>query len=119
MGEYDVLVCPICCWDAWPHAHSGETDQPFWKYGKRVIPGNGRDTAYHRQVFWSGWTNVAFNPSTVFPCGRSSSGLPIGLQVVGAEYDDHTTIAFTTCLAKEAEGFSFVEPTRLAAESKF
>lgn len=108
--DFDVLVTPICCSDAWPHDHSGTTDQPFWKVGSRVVPGNGLETPYHRQVFWSGVTNVAFNPSTAFPAGRSAADLPIGLQAVGAEYADYTTIAFAAALAREAEGFSFSPP---------
>ena len=54
--KWDILICPICCSDAWPHDQTGETDQPFWKVGSRVIPGNGRSTPYHEQVFWSGLT---------------------------------------------------------------
>lgn len=109
--DFDVLVTPICCSDAWPHDHSGATDQPFWKVGARVIPGNGLETPYHRQVFWSGVTNVAFNPSTAFPAGRSAAGLPIGLQAVGAEFTDYTTIAFAAALANDADGFGFSPPT--------
>jgi len=108
--DFDVLVAPACCSDAWPHDHSGSTDQPFWKVGERVIPGNGLETPYHRQVFWAGVTNVAFNPSTAFPAGRSAAGLPVGLQAVGAEYADHTTIAFASALAREAGGFAFSPP---------
>jgi len=112
--KFDVLICPICCSDAWPHDHSGHTDQPFWKVGQRVIPGNGLDTVYHRQVFWSGVTNTAFNPSTNFPAGLSEAGLPIGLQAVGAEFADHTTIAFACALAKEVPGFGFMPPPTFA-----
>lgn len=111
---FDVLVCPICCSDAWPHDFSGSTDQPFWKVGERIIPGNGLSTAYHRQVFWSGLTNLAYNPSTAFPVGRSAAGLPIGLQAVGPEFADHTTIAFAAALSKEVPHLcAFRPPTGL------
>jgi len=109
--SFDVLVCPICCSIAWPHDHSGETDQPFWKIGERVIHGaEGHTTPYHDQVFWSGLTNICGNPSTVFPAGffTSNNGtrLPVGLQIVGPEWGDLTTIAFAKALEVEA-GFKF------------
>lgn len=115
--SFDVLICPICCSAAWPHDHSGETDQPFWKAGERVIPGaDGHKTPYHDQVFWSGLTNICGNPSTVFPAGKfaSNSGtrLPVGLQIVGPEWGDLTTIAFARALEVEA-GFKFEVPQEL------
>lgn len=113
--DFDVLVTPICCSDAWPHDHSGHVDQPFWKVGERVIPGNGLSTPYHEQVFWSGVTNAAFNPSTAFPVGRSEAGLPIGLQAVGAEYADYTTITFAECLARELPQLCAFRPPDMKA----
>mmetsp|Transcript_63404 Transcript_63404/g.71753 ORF Transcript_63404/g.71753 Transcript_63404/m.71753 type:complete len:652 (-) Transcript_63404:160-2115(-) len=88
--------------------------QPFWQIGKRIIPGaNGHETIYHDQVFWSGVTNICGNPSTVFPAGRATSKegnhLPVGLQIVGAEWNDRTTIAFAKALEEEV-GCVFVPP---------
>tara|TARA_B110000090_G_scaffold194236_1_gene229175 strand:+ start:33 stop:1598 length:1566 start_codon:yes stop_codon:yes gene_type:complete len=112
--HFDVLICPICASVAWPHDEETETDQPFWKIGTRVIPGaNAHRTPYHDQVFWSGLTNVCGNPSTVFPAGRAISlegkGLPVGLQIVGSEWSDLTTIGFAKALEMEG-GFSFQRP---------
>jgi amidase len=114
--RFDVLVCPICCSAAWEHDLATVTDQPFWKIGAREIRGaHGHATAYHQQVFWSGLTNVCGNPSTVFPAGRfrngraDDAGHPIGLQIVGAEWNDLTTIAFAKALEVEA-GYSFAPP---------
>ena len=50
--------------------------------------------------------NACYNPSTVFPAGRSDAGLPVGLQAVGAEFHDHKTIAFVAAL-KSAEPLVF------------
>jgi len=130
--EFDVLVCPICVSVAWPKDESGsgsheweeqkrsqkqrdECDvvQHFWQVGNRSIPGaDGHKTPYHDQVFWSGVTNICGNPSTVFPAGRaakSKTNMPVGLQVVGSEWNDLTTIAFVKALEKEG-GYSFVPP---------
>ena len=60
---------------------------------------------YFQQVFWSGMITVGHLPSTVFPTGPSSEGLPIGLQAAGAEFNDYITIDFTRLLARELGGF--------------
>ena len=47
----------------------------------------------------------AYLPSTVFPTGLSSDGLPIGLQAVSAEYRDHRCIEFAAQITREMGGF--------------
>ena len=53
----------------------------------------------HQQLFWAGLITVAYLPSTVFPTGPASDGLPIGLQAVSAEYRDYTCIEFARLMA--------------------
>jgi len=55
---------------------------------------------------------MAHLPSTVFPTGVSKEGLPIGLQAVGAELHDYSTIDFTRLIAQQIGGF--VPPPRYA-----
>ena len=47
-------------------------------------------------------------PATVAPVGLSESGLPVGIQIIGARLEDRTTIAFAQGLS-EFVG-SFVAP---------
>ncbi len=98
--RYDVLLTPIMPTAAFPHDH-----RPF---GQRTIEVDGREYPYFQQVFWAGLTGVAFLPSTVIPTGLSEAGLPIGLQIVGAEYSDLLTIGVARLL--EAAGCQFVPP---------
>ena len=128
--RYDVLVCPICASVAWTKDESGAGDhewlrrpvlggdagaaQHFWRIGRRVIAGAaGHRTPYHAQVFWSGVTNVGGHPATAFPAGRAASvegrGMPVGLQAVGAEWNDLTTIGFAEALETEL-GYAFLPP---------
>ncbi len=95
--EWDVLVCPIMATPAFEH------DQG--QYGTRTLEVNGETVAYFQQVFWAGIATVSYLPSTVFPTGLSQDGLPIGLQVIGAEFDDHTTMEFARLMAEEIGGF--------------
>jgi amidase len=45
-------------------------------------------------------------PATAFPAGKDAEGLPIGLQAVGARFDDRTTLRFAQLLEREGRGFA-------------
>ena len=60
---------------------------------------------YFQQIFWPGLAVNAHLPSTVFPTGLSSDGLPIGLQVIGGAYEDKTTIKFAELYEEEFKAF--------------
>jgi amidase len=95
--EWDVLVCPVTATPAFEHDHG--------QFGTRTLEVNGETVAYFQQLFWAGIATVSYLPSTVFPTGLSKNGLPIGLQVIGAEFDDNTTMEFARLMAAEIGGF--------------
>ncbi|MFT5210045.1 MAG: amidase [Flavobacterium sp.] len=95
--DWDILLCPQVATTAFPHDHSG--------YADRTIMVDNEEQDYFKQIFWSGTITVAHLPSTVFPTGPSIDGLPIGLQAVGAEYQDYKTIEFSRLMAQEIGGF--------------
>lgn len=95
--SWDVLLCPIAVTTAFPHDH-GPRNQ-------RTLTVNGTDVPYLEQLFWAGPANLGNLPSTVFPAGLSEEGLPIGVQALGAEYGDQTTIEFARLIAQEIGGF--------------
>jgi amidase len=66
---------------------------------------NGVEQGWFDQVFWACLATVAYLPATVFPAGLSRDGLPIGLQAIGAEFADRTTIELARLLANELGGF--------------
>jgi amidase len=41
-----------------------------------------------------------------FACDRQAAGLPVGVQIIGAEGEDPTTIEFARLLAAEIGGFA-------------
>lgn len=57
------------------------------------------------RCFWIALATVAYLPSTAFPNGLSNDGLPIGLQIIGPEYGDRTTIEVARLFARELGGF--------------
>ena len=84
--DYDVLICPVTPTTAMPH----DQDTPF---GARKIMVNGESRPYSDNVVWAGVATLCSLPSTAVPVGRHSNGLPFGLQVIGPEYGDRTTLA--------------------------
>ena len=95
--DWDILICPQVATAAFPHDHG--------EYLERRITVDNQSQNYFQQVFWAGMITVAHLPSTVFPTGSSTAGLPIGLQAVGAEFNDYATIEFARLMANELGGF--------------
>jgi amidase len=48
-----------------------------------------------------GHASVAGLPALTVPAGIASDGLPVGLQVIAAPYDDNTAITFAELLGEE------------------
>jgi amidase len=99
--DYDLLLCPAAATAALPHDHAGERYQ-------RTIPVNGKRVPTTDQLFWAGYSCVAFLPASVAPAGFTRSGLPVGVQIVGAQYQDRQCIQLARML--EAEFQPFVPP---------
>jgi amidase len=95
--EWDLVICPIMPTAAFPHDHSPQQS--------RVLTINGEPLPYMNQIFWAGIATLSYLPSTVFPTGLNEAGLPIGLQAMGAEFSDETTIEFARLMAQEIGGF--------------
>ena len=93
---WDIILCPVMATTAFGHDHS--------KTSERKIMVNSEPQDYFKQVFWAGLGSTSYLPSTVFPSGLSSGGLPIGIQAMSAEYNDFTTIEFARLLTAEIGG---------------
>jgi amidase len=96
--EYDLLICPAASSAAFPHDHVGERHDRF-------ITVNGKRVPTTDQLFWAGYSGVAFLPSTVAPAGFTPSGLPVGVQIIGAQYMDRQCIQLARMLEREFQGF--------------
>ena len=96
--RFDVLLAPVAATAAFPHDHNPDRDQ-------RLIPVNGRMIPYGDQRFWAGLASLSYLPSTAAPIGLTAAGLPVGLQIIGPEGEDATTIEFARLLANEIGGF--------------
>jgi amidase len=96
--EYDLLLCPAAATAAFPHNHEGER----WE---RMITVNGRPQPSTTQMFWAGYPCNFYLPSTVAPAGFTREGLPVGVQIVGPQYGDHTCIHLARLLERDFQAF--------------
>jgi amidase len=59
-------------------------------------------------VIWPGVATLCGLPATIAPLKRHSSGLPMGVQIIGPAYEDKTPMAVARML--EQNGHHFVAP---------
>ncbi|MEM7534833.1 MAG: amidase [Chloroflexota bacterium] len=97
--DYDVLLMPVTPTVAMPHNHEGQMLQ-------RTIEVNGKSRPYIDNMMWIALATALGLPATSAPVSQDASGLPINIQIVGAPYDDYTTIQFAQCLAEVTGGFT-------------
>ena len=96
--RFDVLLAPVAATAAFPHDHNPDM-------GARRIIINGEPHP-HVDITWAGLAALSYLPATAAPIGRTASGLPVGLQIIGPEGEDPTTIEFARLLAREIGGFT-------------
>lgn len=97
-ASFDVVVAPVMPTPAFPHDHDPDL-------GARRILIDGTPHGYGDQLVWPGMATAPGLPATAMPIGRSDEGLPIGVQAVGAMYEDRTTLRFAELVEREFGGF--------------
>ncbi|MCU0985447.1 MAG: amidase [Acetobacteraceae bacterium] len=95
--EWDVVLTPVASGPAFPHDQAGERHE-------RTIMVNGHAQPVTDQLFWAGYPGLFYLPATVAPLGLID-GLPVGVQIIGAQYADRTTIRVAQLLEKTWRGF--------------
>jgi amidase len=97
-SRYDVLLAPVSPTVAFPHDHKGT-------FLSRSLEINGQEKPMANNMAWTCMAVVSGLPATVAPVGLSDSGLPVGIQIIGASFEDRTTIAFARGLSELIGGF--------------
>ena len=95
--DVDVVLCPLMPVLAFPHDRGPRL--------KRQLDIDDQRIPYSDQKAWIGVATLTGLPATVTPIGRSESGLPIGVQIIGGYLEDRTTIAFAGMIERELGGF--------------
>jgi amidase len=97
-ARYDVIVAPAAPVAAFPHDHRAG--------GRRTLRGSdGRTMAYGALMDWSALASACGLPATVVPAGRTPSGLPVGVQVIGPRGGDSKTLAVAQAIDENLGGF--------------
>jgi amidase len=84
-SRHDVLLAPVMPMP--PIVH--DTKRPFME---RTTLINGELRPHLDCTAWTGLVGMAYLPSTVIPVGRTRSGLPVGMQVIGPFLEDRTSL---------------------------
>jgi amidase len=92
-ASIDVFLCPVTFTTAIAH-----DIRPF---GEREIDGR----PYTDLAFWITHASLAGLPALSAPVGRTTAGMPVGLQVIGPMHEDDTVITFAERLAELVGGF--------------
>jgi amidase len=103
--DYDLMLCPVSVTAAFPH------DQQGLRHLRTVVV-NNKKVPVVDQVFWAGYAGITLMPAAAAPIGETKDGLPIGVQIIGRQYDDYTCIQFAKLLEQEYR--SFVPPPAYA-----
>ncbi len=79
--RFDVLLTPVAATAAFPHDHNANRDE-------RTVSVNGKLVPYAEQLFFGGLASLSYLPATAAPIGLTGEGLPVGLQIIGAEGEE-------------------------------
>jgi amidase len=97
--EFDVVLYPSASVPAFPQDHSEPIDA-------RHLDIDGQAYPYLDACFiWADPATTCGLPATAAPIGKSATGLPIGMQIIGPYLEDRTTIVFAELLEREFGGF--------------
>jgi amidase len=97
--DVDVFLMPVAFCTAMAHDHS----EP--QSARRIATASG-PRPYDDLVKWIAAATLTGCPATAAPIGRTSAGLPVGLQVMGPFWEDATPVTFASLLAAELGGFT-------------
>jgi amidase len=97
--NFDAFVSPVCFVAAFPHDHSGD------RASRTLMTAAGK-RPYLDVTKWIAPATLTGCPATVIPIGRTPSGLPVGLQIMGPYMEDATPLTVAMCMEGLTGGFT-------------
>jgi amidase len=98
-NEVDVFLSPVTFTAAFLQ-DQGEPQE------ERLIATADGPRKYMDGLNWISPATLTGCPATVAPVGRTETGLPVGIQIMGPYWEDATTITFADLLGREMGGFA-------------
>lgn len=96
--DWDIVVCPSSTTNAFTH-DAREVQE-------RRLEIDGASCSYFDHLAWISAASLAGLPATQIPLGLDDSGLPVGVQAMGAPYADLSTIDFAAHVERQLGGES-------------
>ena len=97
-NDYDVVLAPTAFIAAFEHIDGGNLYT-------RTLEVDGKTRPYADLIAWTTQFGYVYLPATVVPAGRTPSGLPVGLQIVGPFMGDRTTLEFARLVESVTGGY--------------
>jgi Asp-tRNA(Asn)/Glu-tRNA(Gln) amidotransferase A subunit family amidase len=92
MREFPILLCPVAA-------------IPAFRHGEREWTVEGKIVKYLDAWSYCEWFNLLGFPAAVVPVGKSSEGLPIGVQIVGRPWEEEAVLAVAAAVEHECGGW--------------
>jgi amidase len=96
---FDAFLLPVNFVPAFPHDNKSEMFS-------RKLRTTAGERSYLDQSKWISFATLTGCPATVAPVGRTRSGLPVGIQILGPYLEDATPIDIALKMAGVGGGFS-------------
>jgi amidase len=81
LAGFDAVLAPVTPTAAFPH----DTERPM---ADRLLDVDGTQVPYFSAIAWCGAIGAVMLPVVTVPAGRTESGLPVGVQVIGPFLSD-------------------------------
>lgn len=91
--DWDVLIGPMTLDSAFTHQTGNQRE--------RTLLIDNKEVPYFNNILYPMLSIQCGLPSTAFPAGLDSQGLPLGLQAIGPYLEDKTTLRFAQLLEQE------------------
>jgi amidase len=97
--DHDILLCPVAAMPCFPHDQEGDILS-------RTLQVNGEPRSHIELIQWAGLIGVVGLPSAVPPIGRTSAGLPVGVQAVAPYLFDRRAIGVARLISGVTGGYA-------------
>lgn len=97
--DYDAILMPIAMVPAFSHLHEPS-------FPERVLAVDGTDVPYPGLLNWISPATALHAPALAVQAGRTKTGLPVGVQLVGRWGEEDRLFDLAAALERETGGFT-------------
>jgi amidase len=98
-ADWDAILMPVSPVTAFKHLH-----EPG--FNERTLEVDGKTVPYSTMLDWIAPATALHAPSLAVPAGRTTSGLPVGVQIVGPWHDEDRLLDLGNVVEDALGGFT-------------